>query len=242
MLQNLTKENFMVRHDDGPTHRDGNTPDMLFSDNSDLVHSSHQPIICCRIITDSNPKLSTNRIQVTRKKRKLKTKIQPPSQVTHHFAISTSSVTKSSGNPSTMHWAITTGCETSNNVPKMLWWKKMCAICLATLRDYVPPRGKAQSTDNKILRRRSILMRTRRHINVQLSKAPLEETRQALRKRLMGIEKKLQYSYHSQTAAREKKAVDNIQQNPKISSHMQNASQKSRLVWLIWLMPPRLWL
>ena len=38
-LHTLTMENFMVQYVDEPTHRDGNTLDLLFSNNSDLVHS-----------------------------------------------------------------------------------------------------------------------------------------------------------------------------------------------------------
>ena len=38
-LHTLTTEKFMVQYVDEPTHRNGNTLDLLFSNNSDLVHS-----------------------------------------------------------------------------------------------------------------------------------------------------------------------------------------------------------
>ena len=214
-LHTLTMENFMVQYVDEPTHRDGNTLDLLFSNNSDLVHSftSAHSLLLDHHMIEFKAVYKPNTSHQEEKEAENENEAPKPSQLSfRNFNFFSDEINWESINHAFSNynwWQDFKGC-----TPDAMM-KKFCAICLATVPDYVPPRSKAQSSSNKIPRHRRILMRTRRRINIQLSKAPPEERRQALRKRLMEIEKKLQYSYHSQRAAREKKAVDSIQRNPK---------------------------
>ena len=214
-LHTLTTENFMVQYVDEPTHRDGNTLDLLFSNNSDLVHSftSSHSLLSDHLMIEFKAVYKPNTSHQEEKEAKNENEAPKPSQPSfRNFNFFSDKINWESINHAFSNynwWRDFKGC-----TPDAMM-KKFCAICLATVPDYVPPRSKAQSSSNKIPRHRRILMMTRCRINIQLSKAPPEERRQALKKRLMEIEKKLQYSYHSQTAAREKKAVDSIQQNPK---------------------------
>ena len=213
-LHTLTTKNFMVQYVDEPTHRDGNTLDLLFSNNSDLVHSftSAHSLLSDHHMIEFKAVYKQNTSYQEEKEAENENEAPKPNQLSfRNFNFFSDEINWESINHAFSNynwWRDFKGC-----TPDAMM-KKFCAICLATVPDYVPPRSKAQSSSNKIPRHRRILMRTRRRINIQLSKAPPEERRHALRKQLMEIEKKLQYSYHSQTAAREK-AVDSIQRNPK---------------------------
>ena len=214
-LHTLTTENFMVQYVVETTHRDGNTLDLLFSNNFDLIHSftsAHYLLSDHHMIEFKavyKPNISHQEEKVAENENEALKPSQPSFRNFNFFS-------------DDINWESTNHAFSNYN----WWWdfkgctpdammEKFCAICLVSVPDYVPPRSKAQSSNNKIPRHRRIFMRTRRRINIQLSKAPTEERRQALRKRLVEIEKKLQYSNHSQTAARKKKAVDSIRRNLK---------------------------
>ena len=89
------------------------------------------------------------------------------------------------------------------------------SICESIAVAHTPKRKSSNSKRSKVPRDRRILMRRRRRITLQLAKFPAPSVTTKLNKELVEIEIKLQDSYSSSTSIQEQRAVQAIKNNPK---------------------------
>ena len=211
---NLTVSHFMTQTIDCATHRKGNTLDILFSNNIDLVHSytpiysglSDHYIMEFNVDYQNQPK--TESTEQNTSQPKLKTSFRDLNFFSEDI-----------------NWEVLNQSFESHNwthefrrcTPDRMM-SKFCDTVLDIASDHVPLRrskNTVSGTRNKIPRERRTLMRTRRRINIQLSKSISETKRNNLKTKRIEIEKSLQHSYHTEASNREKRAVECIKTNSK---------------------------
>ena len=102
-----------------------------------------------------------------------------------------------------------------SNPQQML--NKLLEICEDIVARYVPTRKRSSTSQKKshIPRDRKNLMRTRRRINIQLSKVSSEARRKKLIQKARQIERELSKSYQQSQKESEDKAVNSIKRNSK---------------------------
>ena len=89
-------------------------------------------------------------------------------------------------------------------------------VCQSISSLYIPKKKtKTPSRHSKIPRDRRVLMRRRRKVSKQLGRYPSGATKLRLEQELVTIELKLQDSYRNSTSAQEQKALAAIKRNPK---------------------------
>ena len=210
-LYELTLNNFLVQEIRKPTHRDGNTLDLVFTNNAHLVHSytsTYSSVSDHNIVEIKTHYKSTNQTDKT------KEEDEPTSQVPSFFGLNFFSNEinwpRFNSELTSCNWIQEfKGC----NANEML--NKFSRVCLEIATELVPAKKRPCKSQSRIPRHRRVLMRTRRRVNIQLSKHPCESRRKALTSKLVDIEKKLRQSHHDQQEMQEKKAVESIKSNSK---------------------------
>ena len=209
-LHNLATDNFLLQQIEKPTHRDGNILDLLFTNNTDLVHS----------YSSSYSRVSDHNVLEI----KAHYKMESPHghQNDQDEVVETPSFYKLNFFSDRIDWdhfnyelnSIDWIREFRGlNVDDML--SKFITTCQSIANELVPKQKRLTKSLNRIPRHRRVLMRTRRRINTQLTKSPCEARRRALMKRLVTIETRLQKSHQDEEERRERKAVENITVNSK---------------------------
>ena len=206
----LTDEFFLSQLIQMPTHRKGNTLDLLFSNNPMIIHtcntvetnlSDHDIIEC----------LTTYNINIT-KEQSVNLNDSTDDFDNFNFFNENTDWLRIDHELAQQDWEMEFR---ALNPRQML--SKFLAICKAISSKYAPIRKKDISAQRKsqIPRDRKNLMRKRRRINVQLRKATNEARQNKLKSEAREVEKKLIKSYQKTRKDRENKAVNSIQRNVK---------------------------
>ena len=210
-LFTLTMDHLMIQQVDQPTHRDGNILDILFTNNSDFIHSffpsysilSDHFLLEFKVIYNTGNSLKAPLPNNDFLERNLSFR---------NYNFFNEEINWNALNSSIQdhNWTMEfRGC----NAEVML--QKFYSVILSFVADHVPLRHPPNKTKSKIPRDRRTLMRTRRRINIQLAKSPPANRLEALKKRRIDIEKALQKSHYAEAAQRETRAVACIKKNPK---------------------------
>ena len=202
-LYSFAVDNFLVQQIEQPTHRDGNILDLLFTNNSDLVHS----------YTSTYSGQSDHKVVEVRSHYKTEApleetsvKREPTGDNASFFDLNFfSDDIDWTGLNATLEdydWSLDFKGLNPNDM-----FNKFFSVCLSVATDYVPQRRRPRKSGCRIPRHRRVLMRTRR-----TQSGP---RRQALIKKLVKIEKDLKESHRNQQEVQEQKAVNNIKKNSK---------------------------
>lgn len=220
-LKDLTLDNFLTQHVEFPTHRDGNILDIVFSNNSSLVHdicalpskvSDHLIIEMTTAIRPLRNRQGED-IANTFSNNDVNMDAEIDFQHLNFFSENT-------------NWdAILLRLSQVNwvqefqglNVEAML--TKFLSMCLSISKEFTPLKKHVLRSYTKkqrfIPRHRRILMRKRRRLKVQLLRANTETRYKSITKNLIEIEIKIQDSLKRQSEFEEQKAVESIKRNSK---------------------------
>ena len=214
-LYSLANEHFMTQVIDRPTHRSGNTLDLVFTNNANYVHSyssnitalsDHFLVQCQVAYADSDIKNDT-----TTSDKEDDEELSFRDYNFFHEDFDWNFITDTLGK---VDWRL---CSHKSTPEKIM--ETFLSVCLEIVMEVIPLKWQSNGTKSRkahgIPRHRRNLMRTRRKINIQLASCHSESRRNALNKRLIEIEKQLQTSHKAQSEAEEKKAVEKISSNSK---------------------------
>jgi len=212
-LYDLTLEYFMVQQIDCPTNADGNTIDLVFTNNSDLVHS----FTSLPQITRSDHYLIEISAVYKSSGHAEDDDVPKDTKETSFFNLNFFSEDvdwhKLNNELSQHNWeGEFKGLDSTSMLNKFL------SVCLSIAKNHVPLKKKVIGNlrqPNRIPKDRRKLMRTRTRIKRQVLRAKSDSKTQALTRRLIEIEKKIQSSQLQQAEYEESKAVENIKRNPK---------------------------
>ena len=219
-LRELTLDNFLTQQVESPTHRDGNILDIVFSNNSRLVHdictlpckvSDHLIIEMTTAVGPIPNQHNADINGIPGNGVETETKVDFRhlnfySEDTNWDAISL--------RLSQYNWARELqGLNADNMLSKFI------SVCLSISREFTPLKKNAPGSSLKkqriIPRHRRILMRRRSRLKVQLLRTNTEARKNSISRSLIEIEIKIQDSLKRQSEFDERKAVESIKRNPK---------------------------
>ena len=216
-LYELSLDYFLVQQYDCPTHRDGNTIDLLFTNNSNIVHNAEA---LPSAVTDHylmNFSTVYNSCDANAEDQE-----DPRDQ--DNATISLSSLNffdediewnALSDDLSGYNWSREfRGLNTSEMMDRFI------TVCLDITRKWVPLRRhkstpQTQRNSSKIPKQRRSLMRRRTAMKKRYVAARSDSSRKSLMRKLVYIEKELQKSHSEQRNLEESRAIGRIQNNPK---------------------------
>lgn len=220
-LRELTLDNFLTQHVEFPTHRDGNILDIVFTNNSSLVHdicalpSKVSDHLIIEMTTAVRPLPNHQDADITNKISDNGEKAEAEIDFQHLNFFSEDT-----------NWdAILLRLSQHNwvrdfqglNVEAML--AKFSSVCLTISKEFTPLKKHVFRSYAKkqrfIPRHRRILMRKRRRLKIQLLRANTEARRNSITRNLIEVEIKIQDSLKHQSEFEEQKAVESIKRNPK---------------------------
>ena len=217
-LRDLTLDNFLTQQVESPTHRDGNILDIIFTNDSRLVHdicilpskvSDHLIVEMTTAIRPNQHAADINVIPDNVDKTETKDDFRHLnfySEDTNWDAISLKL--------SQYNWAFELqGLNADNMLSKFI------SVCLSISREFTPLKKNAPGSPPKkrsiIPRHRRILMRKRSRLKAQLLRANTEARQNSITRSLIEIEIQIQDSLKQQSEFEEQKAVESIKKNPK---------------------------
>ena len=220
-LMQFLNTNFMTQHITKPTHREGNTLDLVLTNNSYLLHryecikplqsvSDHYVVECC---TQYN---SIDKLPADEEKPDL---ASPFDKLNFHSdEVNWDKVIKKL---ETINWAD----EISSCLPEEMA-DKFLQLLLTACSGFVPEKRTASTlATTKIPRDRRNLMRKRKALEGKLKKSKTETKKRNIEGKLTTIEILLQRSYQASYHQGEARAIQSIKSNP--FSLMQRSSRRS---------------
>ena len=225
-LSDLTNKHFLSQHIiDTPTHVDGGTLDLVFSNNEQLVHSY-------RTLT---PLRSTSDHYVVEVKSPLFIKNNIEDEEKSKFSSPFSNLNFFSND---IQWdlvnaAILERTQTRDFLDLLPNEKldKFMTILIEICHEFIPAKTSARKATTKIPRDRRILMRKRRKLQLQFESANTAAHREKIREKLVSTELLLQKSHFDARQRKEQLAIIAIKTNPKyfFSYAKQFAVTKSKI-------------
>ena len=203
--------NFLSQHINKATHKDGNTLDLVFTNNDNLLHSydcispsllsvSDHLIIECKTILGTCAEDCDSEIPK---------KVSPLDNL--NFLSNDINWEEIANHFKAINWELILSGLTPDEQLNMVM-EKIHSIC----KDNIPLRKTLTKTGKpKIPRDRRILMRKRKKIFDQLKLQLCDARRKKLNRKLVDIEVSLQKSHHVSKMAGETKAIEAIKKNPK---------------------------
>ena len=220
--------NFLKQYINSATHKDGNTLDLVFTNNAHLIHSYNCHIPSLSSVSDHyivECESSISGSTTTEENDERPDRISPLDNL--NFFSNDIDWDAVSNEFSETDWA-TTLSEHHPEEKLRLLMEKIHEVC----EKHIPQRKSLnRSGKPKIPRDRRILMRKRKKISDQL-KLNLSDARKAkLNRKLVNIEVSLQESHKASKSMREKKAIQAIKNNPKyfFSYTKQHSKIKSQI-------------
>ena len=211
-LITLTDEYFLSQLIHKPTHKDGNTLDLLFTNNPLILHSynvmenifSHHGIVECFT--------TYNIIPHNKQEQPVSNKDTEIRFENLNFFSDDTDWERIDKELAEHNWE----SEFRASEPRQML-SKFLEICESIVAKYVPTRTKSALSQRKshIPRDRKNLMRKRRRINVQLCKTTNDARRKKLKQEAREVEKQLTRSYQRTQQECERKAVNSIKRNSK---------------------------
>ena len=219
MLEQITElanNHFLSQYICKATHIKGNTLDLIYTNNPDLIHSYNcvnvSSTISDHCIIEGYCKYNTNQKNKTSGKNKI------PSYTKKAPSLNEFNFYSKDINWETIYqklndydWkANLNGTENSDMMEKIL------SVCYNIVKDLVPKKAKwSNKKKSHIPRERKNLMRRRSRINHQLANKINSNKRDRLENERIDIEMKLQSSYRNENKEREKRACEAIKVNSK---------------------------
>ena len=213
-LYDVALEHFMTQHIDQSTHTNGNTLDLIFTNNSHLIHdlsvipsskSDHYRI-------DFSARYNSSCEDMEQESQPIEEDEAADFNKLNFFdeSIDWESLEDELQN---YNWNSEFG---GMDVAGMM--DRFTSVCLSITQKYVPlRRSHTHSTAKrrKIPRHRRILMRSRTKLNKRYIAAKTEASRQPILQQLINIEKELSKSHENRRDLEEKRAIEKIKANPK---------------------------
>ena len=213
LLLCLTDEFFMTQVVDKPTHYEGNTLDLIFTNNSDVIFD-------CQHIEPLRTTSHHHVLEITTSIKMADFKVQ--NQRKSHSNIVSSPLSSLNFSSPDIAWSsldndlslIDWVTEFKNhNVDEIL--DKFLSISFDIAKKYVPLRKKGGCHKIPIPKDRRKLMTRRRCINKQLVRTKSSSSKAKFKSELVEIEKKLQASYRHSKDCEEHNAIKSIKKNSK---------------------------
>ena len=214
MVKNLydaTLEHFMTQHIDQSTHINGNTLDLLFTNNSHLIHD-------LSVIPSSQSdhyRIDVSARYTSPREDQEDTQPKEEDEATDFNRLNffEESIDWESLDDELKNHKWTSEFR-GLDVAGMM--DRFTSVCLSISQKYVPLRRPHSTTKRrKIPRHRRILMRNRTKLNKRYIAAKSEASRQSILQNLIKIEKELSKSHEQRRELEEKRAIDKIKVNPK---------------------------
>ena len=224
MLFDLATNHFLVQQVEGPTHRQGNLLDLVFTNNSQLVHSSEATptVLSDHLMIQFTANYARADVGTDNEENTDEAEDAEPQLRDYNFhsdAINWDSISEAIDE---VNWE-TEFSELDPEGMMSTFLEKLSVIAA----DLVPLRKKKEQPKSTIPRHRRTLMRNRRNLNRAYNLATNPERKQAIERKLIGIEKNLQASFEAQERRDEERAVGNIKTNSKY--FYAYANKKSKL-------------
>ena len=210
-LIDLTHEHFLFQQITEPTHRQGNTLDLCFSNNPAFVHSYQ----CCRTIFSDHyiveGRSTYSKFHRPQSYRQPHSSAGPGAEFDKLNFMSDEADWDSLENElDAQDWNATlAGLDPGEMLTKLL------ETCASISQKFIPLRKRSDRKTSRIPRIRRILMRRRCKVNKQMSSAKSDAKKNKLMSEAKDIEKKLQESYRNEKSEMEHKAVSAIKKNSK---------------------------
>jgi len=211
-LKELTDEFCLEQYIDQPTHKLGNTLDLVFSNNPQFIHSyqcnqtlySDHYIIEGKVMyTQPNrPKLTDNEPSINQEPGAMFDLLNFFSDDTNWNGIEM--------DLRNYNWVL----EFRQCNPKEML-DRFINVCCSISKEHVPLRRNSKKSAHNIPRNRRILMRKRCRINRQLVKTTSQNRKYKLQNEAKDIEKELRQCYEDDREHKEQKAISAIKKNSK---------------------------
>ena len=215
-LYELTIEHFLVQQFDTATHRDGNMIDLLFTNNSNIIHNA-----------ESFPSSVTDHYLMNFSAVYKSTESATADHDDPRDNENSKSFSSLNFFDDTINWdSLSTELGNHNwsrefrglSASKMM--ERFTSVCLEIASNWVPtrtrgPSSQPQSLHPKIPNQRRSLMRRRTALKKRYVASKSQTSREALMKKLVYIEKQLQRSHDENRHLTEARAVEKIKSNPK---------------------------
>ena len=215
-LDELTAEQFLLQYITKPTHKDGNTLDLCFTNNAGLIHSyqcdftitSHHSIVRIKTSLKAKPTEETTFRQPN-------TDDGPGSTFDSlNFFSEDANWLGLSQKLKKTNWSEVLGDPEHSDPEQMM--HKLIQKCAQESENFIPKRKTTEKRkSSRIPRVRRNLMRRRTKVNKKLSTPVTPSQRDKLTTELIDIERNLQKSYKAENSEMEHKAVDAIKKNSK---------------------------
>ena len=212
-LFNLTMDHLLTQQIDQPTHRSGNTLDLLFTNNHHLIHN----ITVLPTSTSDHHRINFTARYVTTNKVEENTAYSHEDEAASFNRLNffDESVDWESLNRELedYNWSIE-----FRNMDATSMMERFHAVCLSIAEKWVPLRRHPCAMNSKrqrIPRHRRVLMRNRTKLNKRYLLARSETGRQSILRKLIDIEKKLSKSHEEKRELEEQRAIEKIKTNPK---------------------------
>ena len=210
----LVNEHFLIQQITGATHRDGNTLDLLFVNNSDYIYSHQilQTIQSDHFLVEFTTSYRTEDTESMEASVEEITKEEATFEDLNFFSedIDWKCLEEDLEN---IEWNIEF-CKLGPNG----MMKKFLAICLNICRQHVPLKSskhRQQGRRSQIPRIHRKLMRRRHRTKLQLLKVTSDRRKEKLISQLIQIEKEIKESHRIQLEDQERNAISSIERNPK---------------------------
>ena len=215
-LEEVAAEYFLLQHVTKPTHKDGNTLDLCFTNNTNLIHSyqcdytisSHHYVVQFK---------TTLKVEsVPEETFRVPNEEDGPGAIfdSLNFLSDEADMKGLSEKLESMNWKEVLGDPERTEPAVML--EKFINTCAKESVNYIPKRTVAQKRKgSRIPRTRRILMRRRTKVNKKLAQPVTPTQKTKLTTELVDIEKNLQKSYKAESTEMEHQAVNAIKKNSK---------------------------
>jgi len=216
-LYELSLDYFLVQQYDGPTHRDGNTIDLLFTNNTDMVHNVEAlpSAVTDHYLMNFSAVYKSGDANAEEQDDPRDQDNAPTSFRSLNFFDEDIKWDALSDDLSEYNWSREfRGLSTAEMMDRFI------TVCLDITRKWVPSRKhnstpQTQQKPPKIPKQRRSLMRRRTALKKRYVAARSDASRKSLMQKLVHIEKELQKSYSEQRNLVESRAIGKIKNNPK---------------------------
>ena len=212
ILEDLANDHFLFQQVTGPTHRHGNTLDLCFSNNPQLMDDYHcRPTIFSDhyLIEGSAIFKSSTSEQESFRQPHGEDGISATFDALNFFSEEVD-WTEIQEDLSKVNWNMNFSCLSPSEM-----FSKLIEKCTEISKKHVPERKSNRKKKSRIPRTRRTLMRRRSKVNKQLCSNVSDSRRIKLETEAQDIERKLQESYRNEKSEMEHKAVNAIKKNSK---------------------------
>ena len=219
-LLELSSQFFLQQIVDKPTHRCGNTLDLLFTNNPSLILN--------HTAAPTSPISSHYIVQLT-------TTINCESHLDEDAYVDSSPFDMHNIFSPATNWTGIKSMLNNQNWQDLFqdlstteMMSLLIEVCEKAVAKFSPKKKQKHSKKSHVPRHRRVLMRKRKKLHDHLAEAVTETRKSALKEKLVQIETELQRSYRSQEEYDESKAIESIKKNSKFFYSYARSKLKTR--------------